>query len=96
MKKIIINALLIVGIIGLITGYPELAYLSGITKIPDYISEAMKGSKISIFAILLAIIAGSGFASISPFTWWQGILLGFTIEGIIIMILSLFSKKRPD
>ena len=96
MKKIIINVLLIVGIVGLIRGYPELAYLSGIAKILDYISEVMKGGKISILAFLLAIFAGLGFASISPFSWWQGILYGFTIEGIIIMILSLFSNKRTD
>lgn len=96
MKKIIINALLIIGIIGLISGYPELAYLSGLAKILEYISEVAKGAKISILAFLLAILAGLGFASMSPFSWWQGILLGFTIEGIIVMILSLFSNKRTD
>ena len=96
MKKIVLNALLIVGIIGLIIGYPELTYLSGIAKILEYISEAAKGTKISIAAILMALSAGLGFASISPFSWWQGILIGFTIEGIILMFLSLFSKKRSD
>jgi len=95
-KKIIINVLLIVGIIGLIIGYPELTYLSGTAKILEYIYEASKGAKISIIAFSLALFAGLGFASISPFSWWQGILIGFTIEGIILMILSLFSKKRSD
>lgn len=94
MKNTIINVILIVGIIGLIIGYPELAYLSGTVKIWGYLSRTDKGIETSKISFGVAIIVGLGFASISPFSWWQGTLIGFTFVGIIMMILSPFSKRR--
>ncbi len=96
MKDIIINALLLVGIIGLLIGYPELAYLSGMVKLGVFILKFAKGLKASKLAFGVAIFIGLGFSSISPFSWWQGILIGFTFVGVIMMISSLFPKKLFD
>ncbi len=94
MKNIVINVFLIAGIIGLLIGYPELAYLSGIVKIWGFISRTDKGIKTSNITLGVSIMMGLGFASISPFSWWQGLLIGFTFVGIVMMIVSLFTKRR--
>jgi predicted membrane protein len=94
MKNVIVNVFLIAGIVGLIIGYPELAYVSGLVKIWACIFSADKGKQTSKLISAVAIVAGLGFASMSPFSWWQGILIGFTFVGIVMMILSPFSKRR--
>ena len=94
MKNTVMNVFLIAGIIGLLIGYPELAYLSGIVKLLGFITRTDKGVETSNIALGVSIIIGLGFASISPFSWWQGLLIGFTFVGIVMMIVSLFTKRR--
>ncbi|MBO1264482.1 hypothetical protein J3A84_05440 [Proteiniclasticum sp. SCR006] len=98
MKHLIINGLVIIGLIGLIVGYPLLAYVSGVATIWDHISEVASGAQTSTLTFWIALLVGIGIASNSPFSWWQGILIGFTIEGFIMLVLSiatvLISNRR--
>lgn len=92
MKNILVPMVSLAGVIGLIAGYPELAYFSGIVHGWSCISKPPKDAQSSRITFGVVVLAGLGFAATSPFRWWQGILIGFAFTGFLWMLLSPFQR----
>lgn len=96
MKSLILNMIFMAGTVGLIKGYPEMTYLSGIAALLQHISEVRKVAPTVSPTFWMAMSVGLAFAFISPFSWWQGILIGLTMRGVIRMLFSPMLNRKSE